>query len=572
MNLIYAIKSNNKELLAKSSTVGCAHEIAKKVLEKNGIVCGAAYNSDFTGVQHIFVNSIEDYEKRLSGSKYVDSNIGGLFPKVKEKLNFGTLLLFIGTPCQIFFLKKYLNKEYENLITVDILCNSVVDKKVFQSEMQNLKNLYRSNITNINMKDKRYGWNDYSILINFSNGAVFRKKAKDYEYIKNFLSHKTTLKKCNVCSKNIFHCSDITIGDFWNCKNNYSSFYSNMGVGIVSINTAKGQRIFNQLDFEKIPIDYGEITNVNKNGGYKLPFKNTVHIFTFLLDQVNFGQKLQAYAMQKVLLDLGYRPITYWNSMVNKDVSIYSKKLFKDFYVNDLNATHISNFKNYCSRDIFVAGSDQVWNKYAKYSGGLQKYCFSNIKSKNKVSIAVGVVDNHTNKIEHKKDLIKVKNSLLDFKHITVREHGSAEFLKSIGVSSEIMLDPIFLVSSDEWKAFARKPNFKFPENFDLLYEVNVFGKYSKVQNKNPLLNVLELTKTQGIGPREFVWLILHANKIYTNSFHAALYSIIFNKTWEMTKKTLYEKDERFLMLDEIKHSSREKYIMRLKNILNECS
>ena len=106
-----------------SSSGGVFYALAQTVLEQNGVVHGAAYNSKLIGVNHC---STEDVPlENLLRSKYVQSQIDMDYRKVRTELDTGRCVLFAGTPCQIYGLKKYLKKDYENLITMDFVCHGV---------------------------------------------------------------------------------------------------------------------------------------------------------------------------------------------------------------------------------------------------------------------------------------------------------------------------------------------------------------------------------------------------------------------------------------------------------------
>lgn len=95
----YAVWNTNEEERALSTSGGFFSVIARYVLEKSGVVYGAAYNENLE-VVHARADKIEDMEK-FRGSKYVQSYIGEQFKACKKDLDAGKLVLFSGTPCQI---------------------------------------------------------------------------------------------------------------------------------------------------------------------------------------------------------------------------------------------------------------------------------------------------------------------------------------------------------------------------------------------------------------------------------------------------------------------------------------
>lgn len=96
--------------------------LANEVLEKKGIVYGVAMNTSCTEAEYIGITEKQDLEKLL-GSKYLQAKIKNIFKNVRENLVLNKLVLFTGTGCQINGLKKFLQKDYKNLICVDIICH-----------------------------------------------------------------------------------------------------------------------------------------------------------------------------------------------------------------------------------------------------------------------------------------------------------------------------------------------------------------------------------------------------------------------------------------------------------------
>jgi len=124
----YASYNKNIKERMESSSGGIFACLAKKIIEKNGLVVGAVINNENL-VEHTIIDNIDNI-KELCGSKYLESNINKIYQTVKDNLDKDKKVLFTGTPCQISGLKKYLRKDYNNLYTQDIICHGVPSKKV----------------------------------------------------------------------------------------------------------------------------------------------------------------------------------------------------------------------------------------------------------------------------------------------------------------------------------------------------------------------------------------------------------------------------------------------------------
>lgn len=153
--------------------------IAEYVLKNKGIVFGVVFNSEQT-VNHVSIERLEDLDK-LRGSKYIQSQIKETYKEAKSYLEKGKLVLFIGTACQIAGLKGFLRKEYENLVTIDVLCHGVPSKRVWKKYIENQENLNNGHLKNVFFRNKDNGWKQYEVCADFDNGREYRKM-HEYSY------------------------------------------------------------------------------------------------------------------------------------------------------------------------------------------------------------------------------------------------------------------------------------------------------------------------------------------------------------------------------------------------------
>lgn len=270
---VYGAKNKNIEEQLKSSSGGMFSIFANYVLEQNGIVFGASFDSNWR-VIHKYIDTKENLDS-LRRSKYVQSDINITYKQAKLFLENNRLVLFTGTPCQIAGLKSYLQKDYENLLTVDIICWQVASPFVWKKFLE--ENFNIENIDKINFRDKLYGW-DRSIM------SLFLKKNIRYPklpFVYNFLSNKMKLllfqtkyalsyrkgclsglfsrPSCHNCSFKGERNSDFTMGDLWGINKILPNMYDKNGVSVLTINSEKGKAIFekikNNIEYEKISYD-----------------------------------------------------------------------------------------------------------------------------------------------------------------------------------------------------------------------------------------------------------------------------------------------------------------------------
>ena len=105
----YACYNKNIEERLNSSSGGIFILLAKYILKNGGVVFGAAFDQQ-NNLYHVKVDNMNDV-KSLMGSKYLQSDLKGIFAKVKEDLKQQKKVLFTGTPCQVEGLKRFLKKD-----------------------------------------------------------------------------------------------------------------------------------------------------------------------------------------------------------------------------------------------------------------------------------------------------------------------------------------------------------------------------------------------------------------------------------------------------------------------------
>lgn len=253
--VVLAAKNSNEKVRLLSSSGGIFSLLSEYILEKNGVVFGARLNDKWQ-VVHDYTETKEGLSA-FRGSKYVQSHIGNSYAQVKLFLKQGRLVLFSGTPCQIAGLKRYLFKDYKNLVTLDIICHGVPSPKVWQNYLDEkvasegrkkilfANDIYgKKHISNIFFRDKRSGWKKFSFVLAITLTDSNEKKKQillsdvfsENIYMKGFLSDLYLRPSCYDCpSKCGKSESDITLGDFWEIQKILPYYDDDKGVSAVLI-------------------------------------------------------------------------------------------------------------------------------------------------------------------------------------------------------------------------------------------------------------------------------------------------------------------------------------------------
>ena len=252
---------------------------------------------------HIVVDNEEELSK-LYMSKYVQSDIGYVFRKVKKFLDSGRLVLFSGTPCQVSGLKGFLKKDYDNILTIDIVCHGVPSSKMFKDYIREYERKYKCEIKKFKFRSKEKGWKVIGQIGYIDKFGKYKERTINPDkssYYSLFLKshiYRNSCYSCKYASKN--RPSDITIGDSWgieekhpqSLKENGGVLDKNKGISCVIIYTEKGKKVF-----------YNYLNGLNI---YKSSFEDIAEYNTQLIKPAESKKRRMILNVYKIF---GYRAI-----------------------------------------------------------------------------------------------------------------------------------------------------------------------------------------------------------------------------------------------------------------------
>ncbi|MBE7027137.1 MAG: 4Fe-4S dicluster domain-containing protein [Ruminococcaceae bacterium] len=287
LNLAYAAYHKDKNEHDTSTSGGVAAGFSNYTIENEGVVYGSSSKVK-NSISHIRVDNKKDL-CLLKGSKYVHSYIDNCYSLAQNDLNAGKKVLFIGTPCQIAGLKSFLSKDYDNLITVDLLCHGVPPQKLLFDHLKK----YGVNDKTISFRDK-----DGFVLKLFKDKRmVYSKRATLDLYFIGFNKNLFLRESCYNCEySTLGRCSDITIGDFWGLGKKHSvSINTESGISVVVPNTKKGlsfwETVKESFVYEQRDINEAIEGNVN----FKTPTSKHKKANDFIESYVKCGFKIACF-------------------------------------------------------------------------------------------------------------------------------------------------------------------------------------------------------------------------------------------------------------------------------------
>lgn len=269
----YIVQHRNDDVRKESTAGGAFTAIAQYVISLGGVAFGAAYDERFN-VHHIAVESEEDLW-RFRNSKYVQSRTEEALGQAKEYLQEGRMVCFSGTPCQIEGLKRCLRKEYENLITVDVVCHAVPSPLVFRKYVQMQRQQLGSSIGNIRFRDKHYGYQYSTMTVKDNFGKDLYAYGIDTDpMLRSFFANVCDRPSCYDCQfKKRYRVSDFTIWDCYPVYEFNKTMDDDKGTTRVLVHSEKGRKIFEKIKagLKWHEVDPDDLTKGVKEMFYSVP-------------------------------------------------------------------------------------------------------------------------------------------------------------------------------------------------------------------------------------------------------------------------------------------------------------
>lgn len=232
--------SRNDNNRGSSASGGAAAEISKTFVQNGGIVCSCSFKDGIFGFS--FVETIDEL-KQFAGSKYVKSNPNGVYKVIKQNLKDNHRILFIGLPCQVAAVKKFVGiKLQDNLYTIDLICHGTPSPKVLELFLNQYKVKLKA-LTDIQFRSKMY------YKERFADYSGFASSGTDDRYILSFLHSLSYTDNCYSCKyARKERVSDVTIGDSWGSSESLNE--EKKGISLALIQTKKGLELLNKTNIE----------------------------------------------------------------------------------------------------------------------------------------------------------------------------------------------------------------------------------------------------------------------------------------------------------------------------------
>lgn len=245
--LRYLAAQAKDSALRKTSTSGAVFPLlAQVVLDQGGAVYGAGFDNSMQ-VAHQRAADRSELNGLLQ-TKYVQSQTMGIFRRVREDLQDGRQVLFVGTPCQVEALRRFLGGECPALITVDLVCCGVPSPGLWASHTAYLERKYRGKLTQFQFRDKRGCDNGHTVSFRIGGQEYVEEEYSSNLFLTLYFSNYIIRPSCHACPfATVERGSDITIGDFWGIGKTAPELDDGMGTSLVMLRTERGTALWESI-------------------------------------------------------------------------------------------------------------------------------------------------------------------------------------------------------------------------------------------------------------------------------------------------------------------------------------
>lgn len=558
--------TNDDPLSRMSATVGGVRILAEKFVQDNAEVVGAVWNDNYECVFE-FADDKEKL-KRIYKSKYVQSKTSDVYRRVEKKLKQGITILYTGLPCQVEGLYSFLGKDYDNLYTIDLLCNNAPSPKALKMFLdETVKN------DSILELDFRYKGTtevgNYVLRIHTGSEDKIYELSKDVMYYRAFVDRKLAGRQCENCRFAKYpRPGDISMGDIFGAEVVDEKYIPGKTESML-INSEKGKKLA-KIIFESSS-DYCQISRKILEDMHP----HLVRAWPLHPDRDRFFRMLDHFSFYKTCkaLNEGFYDVAIVGIPTNPNYGGALTYLALKWIMNDLGKTSlmilppgdeliwlpkiITNFRkdpyfqgeivclsdklsmwelNKCS-NVFMTGSDQLFSTHF-INNGIYSDCdeFASLdwvsNDKKKVAYAASFGDIKVDCPDDMKE--RMRYFIKKFDDFTVREESSVKLCKEIfDVSATWVLDPVFLCGNDKYMKLIESADTIDTELFSYVLDETNDTLMVEESVSSEISCKLSKIGDSAIKQVSYVedWLasVVKAKFIITDSFHCTCFAVMFN-------------------------------------------
>lgn len=605
-NIRYFAVRADAEDRRQSTGGGFFIAFARQFMKKGGYVCAAVTAVKGKKTKH-YISDDPEFAVRYGKAKYMQSDLGDCFPKIKTLLEEDREVLFAGCPCQVAGLKRYLGDAQEGLFTIDVTCRGICSPGSF---VKYYEDTFHGEPHWVDFHCKSiFGVSAAGMHLQAPDGMEYVGSAVRDPYFRSYHAGLNIRKSCYSCPYvNSERVGDITLGILYNIRAFKQEWDERLSTSLIKVNSDKAHDHIQHLDtapyliFDELVQEQVEQHSSIGLPPYRCNERDRDRFFELLRQTVflkslnyaqqnrydvavlglwfgrNYGSMITYYALHQVLHRMGLSVLMISNPLMPADEDTNTKthpvRFAREHYHISVQHTLAGMWRLNAQADTFIVGSDQLWNYHLSAPYG-QAYFLEFVDSYNK-KIAYGTsfgVREYNGPEGQRK---WAKANLKKFDAISVREEYAVETCKKyFDVDAVKVLDPVFLCEAEEYDrladelvtrpvdgayilAYILNPDREIGESLTALQKETgkkiciVLDEVPWAFEKNRSALEIEendrITVMREVEVREWVALFKYADQVVTDSFHGTCFSVIFKKSF-ITLKNKVRASERFQAL-----------------------
>lgn len=297
----YAAWSTDAEIRRTSASGGVASALYREFFNKGYHCFGAVQTTLYD------VKILEERQNigLFRGSKYVHSDMHGAYSTIKKYLQSSEHVFIVALPCQIAGLRAYLGKEWEHLITADLICHGTCSNEYLKQHIETIEKKTGKKTVSLSFRDPEFDSEKFYFTLRDEKQNVFYQKIPRADDVYQIGYHEAIIYR-----ENCYHCQyacqqrigDITLGDYWMLGGTVPFEYDKRHVSLVLANSATGQNIMKTASQNNsiVSVERPVSESVEAQGQLNRPSKITLEhsIFNRLYSKTHDFDKMASIAMK----------------------------------------------------------------------------------------------------------------------------------------------------------------------------------------------------------------------------------------------------------------------------------
>jgi len=238
----FAAQLRETSELDRVSSGGAFWALAQRILADGGVVYGSCLES-VTRVGHRRAESVDE-ARALRRSKYLPSDMSGVYRRIRADVRGGRVVLFCGTGCQVAAVRTFVGAEAGGLVTCEVVCHGIPSMRAWRTFLAELEVRENARVAEVVFRDKSRGWRTNQYRIALEDGRELKEPSVCHPFHLGYLLGLFYRRSCGRCAyAGLPRIADLTLADFWKYSGRAFGPTIDRGVSLVLANTPRGRAL-----------------------------------------------------------------------------------------------------------------------------------------------------------------------------------------------------------------------------------------------------------------------------------------------------------------------------------------